>query len=113
MQPVWDLAEDERVPFELRIVLMSTFDNVMVKRADLPTVATAFEEYWRFFADGGHLDEQAKKLRELAEDETCYAVCWNQTSVNCDTWRVYDADEDDNRQRFYDMSRDTGHWFLF
>lgn len=115
MQPVWDLAKSDRVPIDYRIVMASTFDNVMVRRENLPRLVQAIEEYAKTF-EAGTLLEQADKLKELAQDDSCFAVCWNQTSVNCDTWLVRREGLDkygDPLWEMYDVSRDTGHWFLF
>lgn len=110
MQSVWDLAKDEQIPLEFRIVLTTTFDKVMVRRADLPRVIGAFSSFRLAFGGDNNLGQQQKALRELLNDETCYAVCWTQTSVADDIWMVYEQEKDDHR--WYDLSRDTGHWFL-
>lgn len=115
MQPVWDLAESERVPLNDRIVMLSTFDNVMVRRENLPTLIAAFRDFATRF-DPGHLLAQAAALEKLVDDPTCYAVCWNQTSVNGDMWLEPSGEVDEYDYpiyRLYDISKDTGHWFLF
>lgn len=116
MQPVWDLCKSSRVPLDYRIVMAATFDKVMVKRAKLPRLIQAIKEYAKCF-DPGTLLQQVEKLQELADNPTCYAVCWNQTSVNCDAWAVErpgEVDEyGDPLWEMHDISRDTDHWFLF
>lgn len=110
MQKVWDLAKNEQIPLAFRIVLITTFDKVIVRRSDLPRVISAFSDFLMAFNGDNNLVEQMNALRELSKDETCYAVCWTQTSVADDIWRVYEVENDDSR--WYDVSRDTGHWFL-
>lgn len=115
MRPVWDLSEDPEIPENDRIVMASTFDNVMVEREDLPRLVEAYRDFATRFEPGSLL-EQAEVLEKLAADPTCFAVCWNQTSVNSDTWMKPEGDpdiEDDYRLRMYDISKDNGHWFLF
>jgi hypothetical protein len=115
MQPVWDLWKREDVPLDHRIVMAFTFDNVMVRRENFVRLAEAMEEFAKRFGPGTLL-EQALELRRLADDETAYAVCWNQTSVNVDTWYVRDetlSEDEDEQYRMYDISKDVGHWFLF
>ena len=115
MQPVWDLWKRPDIPLDYRIIMGSTFDNVMVKRGNFVRLAKAMEAFAKRFGPGT-LWEQAQMLRELADDETAYAVCWNQTSVNADTWWVRDqslSDDEDEQYRMYDISKDAGHWFLF
>ncbi|KPJ72756.1 MAG: hypothetical protein AMS14_07180 [Planctomycetes bacterium DG_20] len=115
MQLVWDLWKCEDVPLDYRIVMAFTFDNVMVRRKNFVRLAEAMEAFAKRFGPGT-LWEQAQMLRQLASDETVYAVCWNQTSVNADTWWIRDqslSDDEDEQYRMYDISKDKGHWFLF
>lgn len=115
MRPIWDLARNPEIPENDRIVMMSTFDRVMVKREDLPRLIEAFRDFGSRFEPGSLL-EQAKALEKLVSDSTCYAVCWNQTSVNSDHWQIGEGDpevEDDYKLRMYDISKDTDHWFMF
>jgi len=115
MKQVWDLAQSENVPLNDRIVMASTFDRVMVKREHLFLVAAAMDDFANRY-DPGHLPEQAKKLRELAKDESCFAVCWRQTSVTADMWMEQTGEIDeygDIGYRMYDVSKDNNHWFLF
>lgn len=109
MQPVWDLAGDEGVPEAHRLVMMSTFDKVMVRRENLVRLAEAFERYSADFEDPGHIPAQAADLRRLAEEPRCFAVCWCQTSVSSDVWYVVEGED----HRRYDVSRDSDHWFMF
>lgn len=108
-QDTWNLCANEEVPLPYRIALMTTFDRVMVKRQHIPRVIEAFAAFAQKFG-AGNLIEQARCLRKLADDEACYAVCWNQTSVTA-AWMIYELDRDDYRP--YDLSRDSGHWFMF
>lgn len=130
-QPVWDLWKDPRITETDKIVLLSTFDRVMVKREHLPVVADAFRQFDKDHARGFYtrftdfekmfldivgrrdaessLTEQSAVLDLLALQESCYAVFWNQTSVT-DAW-VKSVSDDESR--LYDITRDTGHWFMF
>ncbi len=111
MKPIWDMADDDRALLNDRIVLASTFDWVMVKREHLSVVADAMDDFGKRY-EPGHLPEQAKKLRELTQDKSCYAVCWCQTSVT-DMWNRACVGNDGETSRLYDVSRDNDHWFLF
>jgi len=112
MQPVWDIHANLSVPEAHRIVMMSTFDKVMVRKDNLERLAIAFEQYSQDFDDPGHIPSEATALRELMDNEGCYAVCWQQTSVSADDWVVMLDDGSDER-RPYDVSLDNEHWFLF
>ena len=110
MQPIWDLARRAEIPEAYRITLMTTFDNVMVKRRNIPLLIKAFEKYCADFDDPGHIPAQIEALKNVATEKDCFAVCWTQTSVSGDSWRVPDECDE---TRTYDVSRDSGHWFLF
>lgn len=112
-KPTWNLWKNPDVRLSDRIVMASTFDKIMVKRENIPRLVQAIEDYSRRF-DPGTLLKQACILKELASDETCFAVCWNQTSVCADAWYV-PGETDDEEWRPFDLSRDHdyGHWFLF
>ena len=110
----WNLTGEDRVPFDHRIVLASTFDTVMVKRENIPRLIQAMEQYIKDFDEPGHLPAQIEKLTELVDDESCFAVCWQQTSC-ADTWFGYDECPTcgHEKSRPYDVSKDEDHWFLF
>jgi len=109
MEDVWKLAERGDVPWAHKVALMTTFDGVMVRRENLPRLIDALEQYARDFIDPGHIPEQIEALRELVDDEDCFAACWQQTSVTS-AWSVSLPNDE---TRMYDVSRDTWHWFLF
>lgn len=109
LQPVWDLHKDERLSLSERITLLTTFDRAMVQRSRIPDVITAFRDFIALYGSNNNLSEQIQALEKLESLPECFAVCWNQTSVT-DAWYVYESDDE---LRLYDLSRDTGHWFLF
>ena len=108
MQEVWDLCKNEDIPLGYRITMRATFDMVMVRRENFARLAVAMENFAAMFGPGSLL-EQAKALLSLVDDETIYAVCWNQTSVAADAWWICEGEEG----RPYDIARDGDHWFLF
>lgn len=114
---LWALATDERLSEDERIALQTTFDGVMVRRDDFERVAAAFDVVGPMMDDAGHLPAWAATLREMWLDPDCFAACWNQTSVCADTWWRYDTcptcGQDLEDSRMYDISKDSGHWFLF
>lgn len=110
-QKVWDLYKDIRVSFDLRIVMASTFDNVMVKCENLPRLINAIGTFGHVFGDAGNLELQIEALKELQQSGDCFAVCWNQTSVNANPWQVYDEKIEDYKT--YNIFHGDRHWFLF
>lgn len=111
MQQVWDLARKMFVPIDERIVMMTTFDKVLVRRSEISGVIDAMHEFERKYPGDSSILEQVSALEKLAQDETCFAVGWTQTSLSGDAWWVYEEAQDDSRR--YDLSRDSDHWFLF
>lgn len=109
MEKVWDLWKNPDVRLEHRIVLTTTFDRVMVKNIDLSRLAAAMQAFAQDFPDGGHYPAMAVDILTLADDPTCYAVCWYQSSVVDNPWFVRDGE----KWRAYDISKDFEHWFLF
>ena len=121
LERVWDhFKSSDRARFFERVVLGSTFDNVMVKREHWLFLASCMEE---FRVKHPRTDkvcsllDQAAMLKQLYREAPAeiVAVCWNQTSVNGDAWTVYEPTDDDEEEdtRCYDITRDRGHWFLF
>ncbi|WP_116787651.1 hypothetical protein [Flavobacterium psychrotrophum] len=111
-QEIWDLFRDPNVSEVDRIVLGSTFDNVVVYSHDFTRLISAFKAF-----DGEtSLKDQADAIMKLIETEKdIIAIAWNQTSVNDDIWispDPDDRDEDENR-RPYNILKHTGHWDLF
>jgi len=117
LQPVWDLWKDPNVHESHRIVMASTFDRVMVRRENLDRLVLAYDAYADAVEDPGHILEMAHALRELAQDEDCLAVCWQQTSVSEDLWIIPvtcpTCGQDMDESRPYDINLDNNHWFLF
>lgn len=97
MERIWALFYDERVPFDERIVMGTTFDNCLVKRENIPQVVEAFKK----FEGDTSLAEQAVILEEIYDSGKYIAVGWNQTSVNCAEWSDYNIFENNE------------HWYLF
>lgn len=114
-ESVWGLWKSHEVPMNDRIVMASTFDRVMVRRESLPRLIEAIRDFSTRFS-AGHLLQQADTLERLAQDDTCYAVCWNQTSVNSNPWMTITGEIDeygDEVYRPYNVFTDLDHWFLF
>lgn len=108
-QEIWDLADNEKVSTTDKIVLLTTFDKVLVRREDLAKVIAAFNA----FEGETSLKEQAIILQEMLEDEACIAVGWNQTSVNADTWLTYNYNEEAEDYLPYNCLEQTEHYWLF
>lgn len=99
--------EAELGPVE-RWVLRSTYDQVVVPRADL---AIYREAVGRFAS--AHptptLHELLEALDRALADADVLHVCFNQTTVAWPFWWV-NSDDPDGDGRPYNILRDTGHW---
>lgn len=111
LKEVWSLFDNPDISETDKIVLGTTFDNVVVMKENLQSVIDAF----RAFEGETSLKEQADILEEALNDEDVIAVAWNQTSVNGGAWETGDVfyDEDGDEQLVpYNLSGDK-HWDLF
>ena len=107
---IWNLFENEAVPMNDRIVLGTTFDQVLIRRDEIGKVIRAF----RSFAGKTNLKEQADILNEIMKNEEISAVGWNQTSVNADTWMTGGGLSDNNEGCLpYNYQKQDDHWWLF
>ena len=111
MKPLWALRLNPDVPVHERVVLISTFDRVIVKREDLLWTADCFDKFKAEFHTNPEiacsLGSQANDMRAFATDKKVYAVCWQQTSVAEDQWW------DHKRHKAYNIKTNKNHFFLF
>ena len=109
IKEIWDLFKSPKVTESERIVLGSTFDNVLAKVESIDKVLQAFRE----FKGETTLKEQADIIEQaIKEDPEIVAIGWNQTSVNGDTWASDSYDEEKEEPVWYNLETGTRHWFL-
>lgn len=108
LKEIWGLVNNKEVSDDDRVCLVTTFDNVVIKKECLPAVIKAF----RNFDGESSLPEQADVLQELYDDPNCIAVGWNQTSVNATTWSTYEHDDVKDESIPYNLSTGEGHWYF-
>lgn len=107
-QDIWDLADDLRLTRPERIVLYTTFDHCLIKRADIPTVIEAF----RAFEGDTSLPEQANILERIERETDVIAVGW-QTSL-APTWSSHgDFDEESGEGSTYNCLYPASEWWHF
>lgn len=112
LKEVWDLFNGDKLSEVDKIVLGSTFDNVVVMKNDLHKLVKAFREF------GGEtsLKEQADVLEKCLSDDDLLAVGWNQTSVNADSWTSDELGKDEEGEQVilpYNINTMDKHWSLF
>lgn len=108
MQDVWDLAKDSRLTFDEKIVLLSTFDNVLIKRENIDRLIKAF----RNFNGETSLLLQVKAIKKIVKDEDVLAIGFNQTSIGYG-WDVYNYDDEIEESTSYNCLTQDKHWWLF
>jgi hypothetical protein len=108
---IWDLARNEEIGAKERICMLSTYDDAIVYRKDIPALLEAF----RSFPSQCSLPEQADAIETLyREDPDFIAIGWNQTSVNGDDWMNFGGRDEDDEYIPYNILTDSGrHWSIF
>ena len=110
MREIWDLTNNDALAEAEKIVLTSTFDNVLVKAEDCKEVIEAFRAY----PGDTNLKEQADAIERLIADPECTAIGWNQTSVSADNWmNAGGYDEETEESIPYNYMTMEGHWWMF
>ena len=109
MNEIWSLDKSDKLTIHEKISLSTTFDNVVVKKENIPIIIEAFNN----FGFETSLPEQAKILEKLLDDDDCIAVAWNQTSINGDAWERQDIDDETDEIIPYNLNYCDKHWFLF
>src|SRR5690606_16780527 len=109
MNEILKLFDDNKVSFVDKIVLGSTFDNVVVEKQDFDKLINAFEK----FEGDTNLKEQAGIIKKMMEDDNCIAVAWNQTGISGNTWDNYSYNEKTDESEPYNLFKQNDHWFLF
>jgi len=108
---LWKMADKGVLKDFENITMKATFDNVVVKKEDVPNLLQAFKEYDKTYPNS-NLPEQARIIsEEILLDEDFIGVCWNQTSVNSNPWvEGYDVEMDEEIP--YNVLNGKRHWFL-
>ena len=109
MKKIWKITSDKSVPILDKIVMLSTYDKVMVRTKNIKILIDAFNQ----FSGETSLKEQAEKIEALLkEDDKVQGIAWNQTSVCCGVWDYYDDESEESHP--YNISiHEKKHWWLF
>lgn len=120
MDQVWKLRDDERLSWWERVVLLSTFDKVVILRDDLPRAIEAFRAWaganviinTNGAQEASSIGAQGLTFKRMLE-RGFRGACFNQTSVCANPWWVYDNSGDEEEGRPFNIDRDTEWWSLF
>jgi hypothetical protein len=109
IKEIWGLSKSPKLTKDEKIVLGSTFDNVLAKVESIDKLLFAF----RNFKGETSLKEQADIIEKaIKNNPEIVAIGWNQTSVNGDTWANYSYDEHTEERISYNLEINHKHWFL-
>ena len=107
---LWKKANKGHLSALDNLMVLATFDNVVVKKETLPVLLDAWKKYDERFPNSS-LMEQAKIIEEQVLNNTdLIGICWNQTSVNSNPWEDYDEELDEDIP--YNILEGDRHWFL-
>ena len=113
VKEIWALFYDDKISEIDKIVLGSSFDNVVVMKEDIPKLIESF----RNFEGESSLKEQADLIEDAYNnDDDLLAIAWNQTSVNGDAWESDETGLDEDGYEYYlpyNLLKDERHWNLF
>lgn len=117
IQDLWDLPNTGDMEEGDKHVLLSTYDNCMVKRENIPRLIFSYMAFlWEQGADfKSNIDKQLEAIREIYEDEEYIAICRDQTSVFEQRYTVIEDEETGEviEERPYNIYKDSSHWFLY
>ena len=120
---VWALENDKRMERFERVVLLASFDRVIVRAENFKELAAAFDKFHDLY-----LEKKPQNVchyramgREIEKMEDVLGVCWVATSVGENLWTVYEDCEcpkcknvhQQEEPRPYNINIDNKHWFLF
>jgi len=110
-QKVWDLILDERLEKYEKIILASSFDWAIVYKENFDELIDAFEKFDSEHSWKLNFPEQIKILKEIKNNKNAIAIWWNQTSVNCDTWRQ--IGNRSSHSVLYNIFKENKHFNVF
>lgn len=115
---LWNLDQNSEVPRVLNILHVSTFDHMLIRKEKLSEFIEAIENVIqaKYFNDNGHFRDYPEVMKEIMKLEDVIAIGWNQTSVCCGVWDVYEECPtcgESSIQRGYNVLKDKDHQFLF
>ena len=106
----WNSWKNPVMPDWLRIVILSTYDHVYVKRGNWSRLTEAMNKFTDHYKDNNnHCQAYVEALSNASED--IIGCCWCITSLSDDPWRVWN--EKTQEDEIYDLNIGTKHWELF
>jgi hypothetical protein len=113
IKEIWSLFDGNKISYTDRLVLGTTFDNVVVMKEYIPEIIKSFRE----FEGGTSLKEQADLIEYAYKtDDDLIAIAWNQTSVNGDAWESDELSINEDGEEYYppyNLLKQSDHWDLF
>lgn len=110
-QKLWKLADTSILEDFENIAMKSTFDNVIVRKEDIPLLLQSYKEFDSHFSNSNLLEQVEIIQNEIMNNQDMIAVCWNQTSVNRNPWSI-GYDEELEEEIPYNIFSGKKHWFI-
>lgn len=115
MEKFWDCWKNSNMLEWFKIVILTTYDNVWVRRENWDRLITALLLFANNYSSGTRCFEYVNTLNEtrcsLSHNDVM-GCCWQGTSVADDLW--YDEnDYDPDQPQPYNLNTGTKHWELF
>ncbi len=102
----WDVYKKEEVPVFEKIVLLSTYDLVYVKKENFGELISAFNEFANKYPKT-HLRSYCHDIEK--NKDQIIAICWSITSLSDNLWCTWENDTG----KWINISKEGEHWELF
>lgn len=109
---LWERAKTLNLEDWERLVLLFTYDWALTQKDALCMTADSLDRFAQKYSNGKvvcHLPAIAKRMRELAADETVQAVGLYAMSCGDNMWFVWNQDTEESEP--YDLSTGEKHWY--
>lgn len=114
---LWALQDNEDISPEVRAVLISTFDNAMIKKENFEIMAILYDTFHKTYpvepGAADHLPAIAAEIRKLIAADNVQAVCFYWTSCGEYPWEVLPDDDEDGEPEPYDINKHHKHWYVW
>jgi len=101
----WDVYKRNDVEWWEKVLMIATYDKVMILKPELPALIFAMQKYVAM-RDTSNYEEQIPVLQQILEDPDAAGVCFNQTSVCGDAWEVYENNLEYNKTHVEEFLED-------
>jgi hypothetical protein len=113
--PIWAEFDGTKLITDERVVLGFTFDNVWVRRDQIPRLVAALQAFWERHGAGIRptIPEIIEGLQAAFQEpqDTVRGVCFQHTSVSESAWVLFDSDDLNYEGRPFNFDTDEKTYF--